>query len=330
VRARGRGWRAFCLAVVATTAVIATLPVGGAAENADELERRADALRVENQRLAADAQSAVGQLATIERRLLQTRVELGAFRTRAAHVRVRRRAVQAELRIVRSAVRATQRALAQRLQNAYEDGDTDPLAVVLGALSLDEALSAIETIDLTATQDKDLLGRARAAAAQLASVERRLAARERELEQLAAVRAAASAALADARSDRLRVIASAGAASRSNAAEISALQKRARSLAVAERPAPVAPGVRSLTVLATAYALTGATSSGPTAGWGTVAVDPAVIPMGSRLRIPGYGYGVAADVGGAIQGARIDLWFPSVAQARAWGRRTVTITVYSN
>jgi 3D (Asp-Asp-Asp) domain-containing protein len=52
--------------------------------------------------------------------------------------------------------------------------------------------------------------------------------------------------------------------------------------------------------------------------------------MGSRLSIPGYGLGVAADVGSAIRGARIDLWFPTVAQARAWGSRVVTITVYSN
>jgi 3D (Asp-Asp-Asp) domain-containing protein len=63
-------------------------------------------------------------------------------------------------------------------------------------------------------------------------------------------------------------------------------------------------------------------------GWGVVAVDPSVIPLGTRLTIPGYGEGVAADTGGAIRGNRIDLWFPSLAKARAWGRRTVTITLH--
>jgi 3D (Asp-Asp-Asp) domain-containing protein len=48
------------------------------------------------------------------------------------------------------------------------------------------------------------------------------------------------------------------------------------------------------------------------------------------MSIPGYGLGVAADTGGAIQGSRIDLWFPSVAQARAWGTQVVTITIYSD
>ena len=59
-----------------------------------------------------------------------------------------------------------------------------------------------------------------------------------------------------------------------------------------------------------------------------VAVDPSVIPLGTRMTIPGYGEGVAADTGGAVQGAVIDLWFPTAAQAAAWGRRTVTITLH--
>jgi len=62
-------------------------------------------------------------------------------------------------------------------------------------------------------------------------------------------------------------------------------------------------------------------------GWGIVAVDPRVIPLGTRLYIPGYGEGVAADTGGAIIGNRIDLWMPTSTQAFAWGRRTVTITI---
>ena len=53
-----------------------------------------------------------------------------------------------------------------------------------------------------------------------------------------------------------------------------------------------------------------------------------MIPLGTRMTIPGYGEAVAADTGGAVRGATIDLWFPSAAQARAWGRRTVTITLH--
>jgi 3D (Asp-Asp-Asp) domain-containing protein len=81
-----------------------------------------------------------------------------------------------------------------------------------------------------------------------------------------------------------------------------------------------------MAVVATGYSLPGATATGLAAGWGVVAVDPSVIPLGTRMSIPGYGEGVAADVGSGISGAMIDLWFPSDADARAWGRRSVTIS----
>ena len=45
------------------------------------------------------------------------------------------------------------------------------------------------------------------------------------------------------------------------------------------------------------------------------------------MYVPGYGKGVAADVGGGIKGDTIDLWM-TPSQCAAWGRRTVTITIY--
>lgn len=345
VRGPGRGLRTLCLAVLIGAAASTTLPA--AAENAGELERQADELRRENAALAAGRASAATALIAIESRLAQTRAELTAFQERAAEVSARRRAVLGELRVVRKSLRAAHRSLAARLQSLYEEGDTDTIAVLLGSGSLEEALNAMEAIDLAATQDETLISRARTASARLASLDRRLEARERELEQLAAARAAAAASLADARARRLQTIAALRSASQSNSASIASLERRARTLAavVAAPPSssgvaapsitPLAPpstaaGVRTLTVVATGYALPGTTASGRPVGWGAVAVDPSVIPMGSRLSIPGYGLGVAADTGGAIRGARIDLWFPTVAQARAWGTRVVTITVYSN
>ena len=88
------------------------------------------------------------------------------------------------------------------------------------------------------------------------------------------------------------------------------------------------PGGRTLRVSATGYALPGRTATGMPVGWGVVAVDPNVIPLGTRMTVPGYGEAVAADVGSAVRGATIDLWFPTLSQARAWGRRTVTITLH--
>ena len=83
-----------------------------------------------------------------------------------------------------------------------------------------------------------------------------------------------------------------------------------------------------MTVTATGYSLQGRTATGAPVGWGVVAVDPGVIPLGTRMTIPGYGEGIAADTGSAVVGSTIDLWFPTVTQANAWGRRTVTITLH--
>ena len=88
------------------------------------------------------------------------------------------------------------------------------------------------------------------------------------------------------------------------------------------------PQAYRLKVDAVAYYLPGSTALGVPVRRGVVAVDPNLIPLGTKLHVPGYGPGLAADVGYAIKGRIIDLWFPSTTKAQKWGRRTVTITVY--
>jgi 3D (Asp-Asp-Asp) domain-containing protein len=83
-----------------------------------------------------------------------------------------------------------------------------------------------------------------------------------------------------------------------------------------------------LRVDAVAYHLTGRTALGMPVRRGVVAVDPSLIPLGTRMHVPGYGQSVAADVGTAIKGPIIDLWMATDKAARKWGRHTVTITVY--
>ncbi|NCO34534.1 MAG: hypothetical protein AUJ92_21695 [Armatimonadetes bacterium CG2_30_59_28] len=71
----------------------------------------------------------------------------------------------------------------------------------------------------------------------------------------------------------------------------------------------------------------GFTSIGLRAGYGVAAVDPRVIPLGTRLFVEGYGFAVAADVGGAIKGNRIDLGYDSHQEAIRFGRRTVKVHI---
>ncbi|MBV8198981.1 MAG: 3D domain-containing protein [Candidatus Eremiobacteraeota bacterium] len=94
------------------------------------------------------------------------------------------------------------------------------------------------------------------------------------------------------------------------------------------RLAAIARGV--LTMVATAYTAEcsgcdGMTAIGRRAGYGIVAVDPRVIPLGTHLYIPGYGSAIAGDTGGAIVGNRIDLGFNTLRDALLFGRRNVTV-----
>ncbi len=79
---------------------------------------------------------------------------------------------------------------------------------------------------------------------------------------------------------------------------------------------------------ATAYCLRGKTASGRYVRRGIVAADPRVLPLGTRIRLTGGRYTgnyVVADTGGKIKGRILDIWVPSCAEARRWGRRTVYV-----
>ena len=58
-----------------------------------------------------------------------------------------------------------------------------------------------------------------------------------------------------------------------------------------------------------------------------IAVDPKVIPLGSKVWVEGYGYAIAADTGGAIKGNKIDILVSSKSAAKHWGRKKVRIKV---
>ncbi|TNP01663.1 enterotoxin [Bacillus cereus] len=58
-----------------------------------------------------------------------------------------------------------------------------------------------------------------------------------------------------------------------------------------------------------------------------IAVDPSVIPLGSKVWVEGYGVAIAGDTGGAIKGNKIDVLMPDKGSSSSWGRKTVTVKV---
>lgn len=72
----------------------------------------------------------------------------------------------------------------------------------------------------------------------------------------------------------------------------------------------------------------GVTASGTRAVRGTIAADTDVLPFGTIVYVPGYGYGRVEDRGGKIKGRCLDLWYPSHGDAQEWGRKRLNVRVW--
>jgi 3D (Asp-Asp-Asp) domain-containing protein/septal ring factor EnvC (AmiA/AmiB activator) len=319
--------------------LVALVPATVAADSASDLRDKAAQLQQQNANLAARSRGVVLELYSLDSRLARERARLVELRMRTAEVKADLADARQQLRVARHSLRIEQRSLARRLQLLYEHGDADPVAIVLGASSVADALGSLDSLNRIADQDRIVIEQTRSAQRQATSLARALRAKEQKLQDLAREATQSTLVLEQARSQRASYLAGLAGQQRANAASIAAFQQQAlaveaqaRQVAVSTTQAvpstDISPGGHTLTVVATGYSLHGSTATGAPTGWGVVAVDPGVIPLGTGMSIPGYGSGVAADTGSAIQGATIDLWFPTLAQARAWGRRTVTITLH--
>ncbi len=85
---------------------------------------------------------------------------------------------------------------------------------------------------------------------------------------------------------------------------------------------------QNMKVVATAYTGHGITSTGTTPKWGTIAVDPSVIPYGTKVYIPQFGKTfIAEDCGSAIKGNKIDIYMNDEGSVNNWGRKTIDIYI---
>lgn len=71
----------------------------------------------------------------------------------------------------------------------------------------------------------------------------------------------------------------------------------------------------------------GITSDGSKAKKGTIAADISRYPYGTKMYVPGYGWGEVHDTGSAIKGDHIDIFFPDEKDAKAWGRKYLDVTI---
>jgi 3D (Asp-Asp-Asp) domain-containing protein/septal ring factor EnvC (AmiA/AmiB activator) len=350
--ARGLTRSAAWLAAAAAAIVLAGVSAAGAAQPGSSLRRQAHDLGARARRVALD-------LYALDSRLHGAQARLAALEAQSARLRREQQQLAQQLSATQRTLAVSQRELGDNLSMLYKEGDVSALAVVLGSESLDDAVTRLDDLNRVADESRHVVAVTADAQSRFAALRATLDERRSELDAAVAGARSTAAALESARAERVGYVARLRRQRSMKAAQLRALETAAQravrksdalqaaAAGVNETPSPAqttetpvqapvptpAPGRtpaggRTLTVSTTGYSMPGRASTGVPVGWGVVAVDPAVIPLGTRLSIPGYGEAVAADTGGAVRGDTIDLWFPTLAQARGWGRRTVTITLH--
>ncbi len=349
-----RGRRRRCaarFAGVSAAFVLVGVSVAAAASTGESLRRHVSTLGSRTHRALLD-------LYALDSRLHAAHVHLSSLQAHAARLRDEQTLLAQQLSATHQTLITSQQQLGQNLLTLYKQGDVSTLAVMLGANSLDDALSELDALNSVADESQHVVEVAREAQSRLARLRDALQVRRAAIDAAVAEAQRTTTALASAHAARIGFISRLRTEQKLEQSQIAALQTAAQRVerksnelqaqasaplasaaattpaAAAETddpvnaPSPPVIGSRTLTVSSTGYALMGRTATGIPVGYGVVAVDPTVIALGTRLTIPGYGEGVAADTGGGVRGNTIDIWFPTLAQARSWGHRTVTITLH--
>jgi len=345
VRARRQTLRLVALASCAAVLIAIALP---AAVSGAPGGRRAS-LSAQRTQLERRSHNALLELYSIETRLERAKARVAQLDAQKAQLERESASVRTGLRLARHAIAAAQRSLGERARAIYESADTnDPIAILLGAQSIDDAVSRIETIRRIADQQKLILRRSQKTQARLSRLKTDLARQKAELDRLRGAAQASVQSLEDARaarSDTIHRLSSQKALTNRQLANLSTQATHAatksletESQTTATQTTTTSGGTSTstggsvkkgqrLTVSATCYCLTGPTASGLPVGPGIMATDPTVIPLGTRANVPGYGNAVAADTGSAVKGLTIDLWVADCKKASAYGRQTLTITI---
>jgi 3D (Asp-Asp-Asp) domain-containing protein len=329
------------LLVTIGCAICGAVGAASGANTAKSDNRSVAALRHADDTLTQRIHTATLDLYSIDAQLERAHSQLAALRAQRERIARERASLRLRLDVTRKNARVADRRLAVLVRNLYEQQASDPLAIVLGAESLEDAITTLDDLSRSAQTHHQIAQTSLHAKSSLITLRHTLDLQDAHVRANEEAAARAEAALVQARGARSALISELSARRDLQEKQIARIDALAQASAAASTPAAAPPqaqaaapavaastGARTVTVTATAYSTGGTTATGLPAGWGTIAVDPSVIPLGTRLTIPGYGDGVAADTGSAVAGSTIDLWFPTSQQALAWGRRVVVVTLH--
>ena len=181
VKAHSTSDAARLAAVFTGLLLLASVPVAVAAD-AGGLRSQAAGLQAHSDSLDARAAAATLELYSLEAQLSRARTDVAALEARQAALAREQASARTQLTIAKQALLSSQTELANLARALYQQSGNDPLAVLLGAKSLDEALAGLDGISRAAGQNHRIVEQARGARSRLAGLAARLAERDAELD----------------------------------------------------------------------------------------------------------------------------------------------------
>jgi peptidoglycan hydrolase CwlO-like protein len=177
--------------------------------------------------LTAQSRAAVVELYGLQSRLDQARADLGRVEARAAALGREQTSVRLQLRAARLTRARAQRRLGDQLRYIYETGEADPIAVILGATSLEEAIDGLDAVHRTARMTRTVLEASRSARRHLVSVREKLVVKVAQTNQARTRLAATAAGLEQAQAERTAYLAGLRREQQLTSEQISRLERQA-------------------------------------------------------------------------------------------------------
>ncbi len=274
----------------------------------------------------------VNEVVTLDAEINTLNAKLSGLESRSRALQARIEATSSKIEERRVRLAARRQALAARMRSMYVNGRTSKLAMLVSSRDVSDYMNRAAMLEKVAERDARMIADTKRESEQLNASLASLKSDKREIDGVASELGSRRRRLERSRSERASVLATAGAKgldAQAQAGRVEAKMERINPRV----PVTGRPTGKVMMMVATAYSpqepgLDESTASGMRATRGVVAVDPRVIPLGTRLHVEGYGNCIAGDTGSAIKGNRIDLCFDTLEEMEAFGGyRTVRVEI---
>lgn len=309
-----RGCALFLAFALTLSAVVGLVPVSMRAPQARAQTAPAS---------SSNTDTMVKDLVTYDSEINGLKTKLTELDSKSASLEARIESVGSKIEARRQRLESKRQALNARVRSIYVNGHTSKLVMLVSAKGVDDYMNRADMMHKMAQKDSQLITETKAEAGALQASMTQLKSDKKEVERVSADLRTRKDRLEKSRSERASLISAAGAKSPQVVAQSTQIETKIKQI---NPPVTVngRPSGKVLQMVATAYSpeepgLDDHTASGMRATRGVVAVDPRVIPLGTRLNVEGYGNCIAGDTGSAIKGNRIDLCFDTLQEMNAYG-----------